>query len=257
MRYQTVSLTGALRTRTANGIHAEHRVPFAAAPAPRDSSSPASFATVGVWKKLTPELHTPLYRKIGACPPPPEYEYILRTAVHSRCRMAPKTKEKQPSRSKPESAAPLQVNWPPLRPLVPSLDLYIDPILPNQIFLIRNFFTSSLCKNYVSFLSSLPLTTTPSRPKSKDEAVRVNDRFQIQDAEFAERLWSQTALRDLVSECRGLNDGEEDDLSGLQRQTWGGMPLGLNPNIRIYRYSPGQFFAQHCMFLFFMLVRGE
>ncbi|KAL1995089.1 hypothetical protein VTN49DRAFT_1276 [Thermomyces lanuginosus] len=159
--------------------------------------------------------------------------------------MAPKTKEKQPSRSKPESAAPLQVNWPPLRPLVPSLDLYIDPILPNQIFLIRNFFTSSLCKNYVSFLSSLPLTTTPSRPKSKDEAVRVNDRFQIQDAEFAERLWSQTALRDLVSECRGLNDGEEDDLSGLQRQTWGGMPLGLNPNIRIYRYSPGQFFAQH------------
>jgi len=27
---------------------------------------------------------------------------------------------------------------------------------------------------------------------------------------------------------------------------WGGEVLGLNPNIRIYRYSKGQFFDQHC-----------
>jgi len=28
----------------------------------------------------------------------------------------------------------------------------------------------------------------------------------------------------------------------------GGEVVGLNPNIRIYRYSPGQFFDAHCKF---------
>lgn len=26
----------------------------------------------------------------------------------------------------------------------------------------------------------------------------------------------------------------------------GGQVIGLNPNIRIYRYTPGQFFDAHC-----------
>jgi hypothetical protein len=62
---------------------------------------------------------------------------------------------------------------------------------------ITNFWTATLCKNYVSFLSSLPLTTTPGKPK-KGDAVRVNDRFQVDDPAFAERLWSGTALKNLV-----------------------------------------------------------
>jgi hypothetical protein len=33
----------------------------------------------------------------------------------------------------------------------------------------------------------------------KDEALRVNDRFQIDDARFAEMLWSTTALKELVT----------------------------------------------------------
>jgi hypothetical protein len=27
---------------------------------------------------------------------------------------------------------------------------------------------------------------------------------------------------------------------------WGGEVIGLNPNIRVYRYKKGQFFDQHC-----------
>ncbi|KAJ9285600.1 hypothetical protein DTO021C3_6854 [Paecilomyces variotii] len=137
---------------------------------------------------------------------------------------------------KKEEPAP---NWPPLRPLVPASDLYLESLVEDQIYIIRNFFTSTLCKNYVSFLASLPLITTPSRPK-KGEAVRVNDRFQIDDARFAEMLWSSTALKDLVE-----GSLDSDATQAMLRQTWGGNPLGLNPNIRIYRYSPGQFFAQH------------
>lgn len=133
-------------------------------------------------------------------------------------------------------------NWPDLKPLVPASDLHLETLLDDQILIIRNLFTATLCKTYVSFLSTLPLVTTPGRPK-KDEAVRVNDRFQVHDSAFAERLWSCTALKGLV-----LGEGGGDGAGGL---SWGGEVLGLNPNIRIYRYGPGQFFDKHCKCFFF------
>lgn len=161
---------------------------------------------------------------------------------------APK-KKSTPITTKPEPTPP---NWPPLRPLVPSTDLYIEPLLTDQIYIIRNFFTGSLCKSYVSFLTSpssaVDLITTPLKPKSRDHAVRVNDRFQVQDASFAEMLWGMTCLKDVVCERRGVeaeNDGDNKE-EAKNARIWGGTPLGLNPNIRIYRYTPGQFFAQHC-----------
>ncbi|KOS39626.1 hypothetical protein ACN38_g9545 [Penicillium nordicum] len=162
--------------------------------------------------------------------------------------MAPKFKKPDP-KPQPKTTTP---NWPPLRPLLPAADLTLTPLLTDQIYLIHNFLPGTLCKTYASFLASLPLTTTPGTPK-KDEALRVNDRFQIDDARFAEMLWSTTALKELVTtrfeedESGYDQNTEEDDnaLAERARQLWGGEPLGLNPNIRIYRYSAGQFFGQH------------
>ncbi|KAH4029320.1 hypothetical protein HBH70_238460 [Parastagonospora nodorum] len=121
-------------------------------------------------------------------------------------------------------------DWPALTPLIPEIDLTLEDVMPGQIVTIPNFWTATLCKAYVSFLSSLPLTTTPGKPK-KGDAVRVNDRFQVDDPAFAERLWSQTSLKSLVE--------------AQPKELWGGDVVGLNPNIRIYRYSKGQFFDQH------------
>jgi len=116
-----------------------------------------------------------------------------------------------------------------LHPLVPACDLSLDVVLEDQIILIRNLFTGTLCRQYVNFLATLPLTTTPGQPK-KGEALRVNDRFQVDDPGFAEKLWNATSLKDLVT-------GSE--------MNWGGEICGLNPRIRIYRYGKGQFFDQH------------
>lgn len=168
--------------------------------------------------------------------------------------MAPKFKKPDP-KPQPKTTTP---NWPPLRPLLPAADLTLTPLLTDQIYLIRNFLSGTLCKTYASFLASLPLTTTPGAPK-KDEALRVNDRFQIDDARFAEMLWNTTALKELVTtrfeeDEYGYDQDAEDDsaLAERARQLWGGDPLGLNPNIRIYRYSAGQFFGQHCKKLFIL-----
>ncbi|KAJ5259266.1 hypothetical protein N7478_012247 [Penicillium angulare] len=169
----------------------------------------------------------------------------------------PKAKKSDQKPQKTSTAAPSgppEPNWPPLRPLLPAEDLALEALVPDQIYLIRNFLPGSLCKSYASFLASLPLTTTPGKPK-KDEAVRVNDRFQVQDARFAETLWSGTAMKELATTRFGEHDDDAytsdgEPLSSKEREVkaqkvWGGEPLGLNPNIRIYRYSAGQFFAQH------------
>lgn len=134
-------------------------------------------------------------------------------------------------------------NWPPFTPLIPASDLSLQELLPGQIVTIPNFWPATLCKNYVSFLSALPLTTTPGKPK-KGDAVRVNDRYQIDDPAFAARLWNETALKGLVTGT--LEDGGLGLTDGQREELWGGEIIGLNPNIRIYRYSKGQFFDQHC-----------
>ncbi|KAK3388994.1 hypothetical protein B0T20DRAFT_447466 [Sordaria brevicollis] len=121
--------------------------------------------------------------------------------------------------------------WPPFKPSLPITDLTFDTLVDDKVVVLRNFFPKSLCKDYVSFLSTLPLITTPGKPK-RGMAVRVNDRFQIDDQKFADRLWYETGLKEAV-------------LEGGLEHLWGGEVIGLNPNIRIYRYTKGQFFDAH------------
>jgi len=158
------------------------------------------------------------------------------TLFISGANMPPRSKSTKQAKQVPKTTTIQQQqpapNWPPLTPVLPADSLTLETLLPNQILTISNLWTSTLCAKYVAFLRSLPLVTTPGVPKRGD-AVRVNDRFQIDDAGFAQRLWSETGLSEIV---QGVEDAK----------LWGGEVLGLNPNIRIYRYSKGQFFDQHC-----------
>ncbi len=52
------------------------------------------------------------------------------------------------------------------------------------------------------------MTTTPGKPK-KGDALRFNDRFQVIDDQFANRLWEETGLRELV--CSGNAGGDVGD----------------------------------------------
>ncbi|TWU77038.1 hypothetical protein ED733_007778 [Metarhizium rileyi] len=131
------------------------------------------------------------------------------------------------------SVAPSHPDWPQFKPPLPVVDL-ISELHPatSKIATITSFFPKSLCREYVTFLKTLPLQTTPGRPK-RGEAVRVNDRFQTDDLVFADRLWKATGLKQALTENEHVRD------------LWGGEPVGLNPNIRVYRYSKGQYFDCH------------
>jgi hypothetical protein len=154
-------------------------------------------------------------------------------SLKSNPSMAPRAKQKavQSKTDGVQASKSVPPNWPPLSPVVPAEHLSVETVLVGQILVIRNLFTSNLCKNYTSFLSSLHLTTTPGKPK-RGEATRVNDRFQVDDPVFARALWEQSGLQFLVN-------------SFEDQAVFGGKVLGLNPNIRVYRYRPGQFFDKH------------
>ncbi|KAI0455751.1 hypothetical protein F5B21DRAFT_180795 [Xylaria acuta] len=133
-----------------------------------------------------------------------------------------------------EDAHTTAMSWPPFRPSLPVTQLAFDapiPALGDQVVLLRSFWPKSLCREYLLFLAGLPLTTTPGRPK-RGEATRVNDRFQTNDARFSQRLWLETGLKDAV-------------LEPSVKHLWGGEVVGLNPNVRVYRYSENQFFDCH------------
>lgn len=68
------------------------------------------------------------------------------------------------------------------------------------------------------------------QPSPKPQAFRDNDRVSVQDEAFAQHLWQASGLQRIFSNMQ-LPDGAH--------------PIGLNPNIRIYRYSTGQRFGKH------------
>ncbi|KAH8677080.1 hypothetical protein BGZ61DRAFT_360453 [Ilyonectria robusta] len=124
-------------------------------------------------------------------------------------------------------------SWPAFKPPLPVVNLTLNPHpLTSKVVLVPSFFPRSLCRDYVSFLKTLPLHTTPGRPK-RGEAVRVNDRFQVDSPDFAIRLWEETGLKEALLE------------GGDAQGRWGGELVGLSPNIRVYRYSQGQYFDCH------------
>lgn len=67
----------------------------------------------------------------------------------------------------------------------------------------------------MAFLKGLPLVTTPGVPK-KGDAVRVNDRFQVMDEGFANRLWLETGLKELIWGAE--EDTEEDQQDGMSKE---------------------------------------
>ncbi len=100
-------------------------------------------------------------------------------------------------------------------------------VVPSQIYLIENLFSPSLCKDLLNKFNDLSMVTTPLI-KSKDYAPRVNDRVLMTDNKATDTLWRilKPALEEVDEDC-------------FIRAS------GLNPNLRIYRYTKGHYFGKH------------
>ncbi|ORY07592.1 hypothetical protein K493DRAFT_310135 [Basidiobolus meristosporus CBS 931.73] len=108
--------------------------------------------------------------------------------------------------------------------------LKLEELMSSQIYVIDHFFTEKECREIIAF-SEETLKFEPAVkgliPK-KGEAFRDNDRFSIKDASFAQYLWD-SGIKEL---CQSWTVGAKT-------------AVGLNDNIRLYKYHPGQKFDPH------------
>lgn len=96
---------------------------------------------------------------------------------------------------------------------------------------MQDFFTAAESKAFIQAADSMGFVRQGSLGPAKGEAYRDNDRISVQDPILAEKIWKS---------------GLDKLFNGIEVQ--GRVAVGLNPNIRFYRYSAvfGQFFCFIC-----------
>ncbi|KAI0957416.1 hypothetical protein AcW1_005815 [Taiwanofungus camphoratus] len=116
----------------------------------------------------------------------------------------------------------------------PKSTLNCHALLDDQILLVNGFLDSEECRALVKFVDDQSLELIP--PKKKGEAVRVNYRVSLTSADIAKQLFNL------------LTPHLPPFPYPLSRRTSGTStrPVhSFNPNIRLYKYTPGQHFGPH------------
>lgn len=113
-----------------------------------------------------------------------------------------------------------------------------EVVMEGQIITIPNFLTSDLCNELIaSFEKNLKMETTPLI-KSKDYAVRVNDRALVNDIPASLSLWSY-----LKKVLLRIPQYDDELMESVFKEFV--HACGLNPQLRMYRYRKGHHFGKH------------
>ncbi|OVA00147.1 Oxoglutarate/iron-dependent dioxygenase [Macleaya cordata] len=118
-----------------------------------------------------------------------------------------------------------KAKWPKIKP---KRDLQINRLKDTHLFTVPNFFTSLESQAFVKAAELMGFVHQGSLGPTKGEAYRDNDRISVNDPVLAETIWES-----------GLNNFFSDI------KIRGRVAIGLNPNIRFYRYKVGQRFGRH------------
>ncbi|XXG77772.1 hypothetical protein AAC387_Pa08g1863 [Persea americana] len=115
--------------------------------------------------------------------------------------------------------------WPSIQP---KPHLQITPLKDTNLFRVQNFFTSAESKAFIEAAESTGFVHQGSLGPTKGQAFRDNDRISLNDPTLAETIW-ESGLKRLFADIK----------------IRGKVAVGLNPNIRFYRYKVGQRFGRH------------
>ncbi|CAA3030244.1 uncharacterized protein LOC111397066 [Olea europaea subsp. europaea] len=116
-------------------------------------------------------------------------------------------------------------DWPYIKP---KYNLQINRLKDNDLFTIPNFLTPVESKAFIKVAEEIGFLHQGSLGPTKGEAYRDNDRIAVQDPVLADAIWN-SGLKNLFSDIK----------------IRGKVAVGLNPNIRCYRYTAGQRFGRH------------
>ncbi|KAE9464929.1 hypothetical protein C3L33_03160, partial [Rhododendron williamsianum] len=124
-----------------------------------------------------------------------------------------------------EDGKKTKMEWPPIKP---KSNLRITRLKDTDLFTVQDFFTSVESKAFVKAAESLGFAHQGSLGPTKGEAYRDNDRVSVNDPVLANTIW-ESGLNKLFCDFK----------------IRGKVAVGLNPNIRLYRYKVGQRFGRH------------
>ncbi|XP_022140818.1 uncharacterized protein LOC111011396 [Momordica charantia] len=116
-------------------------------------------------------------------------------------------------------------NWPAIKP---KQNLQIVRLKENDLFTVPSFLTSVESKGFITIAESMGFVHQGSLGPTKGEAFRDNDRISVNDPDLADTIW-RSGLDKLFADIK----------------IRGKVAVGLNPNIRFYRYNVGQRFGRH------------
>ncbi|EPS68878.1 hypothetical protein M569_05890, partial [Genlisea aurea] len=118
-----------------------------------------------------------------------------------------------------------EMEWPSLKP---KSHLQINRMKDDDLFTIPSYFTVSESKAFIAAAESIGFVHQGSLGPAKGEAFRDNDRISVNDPVLCRNIWEA---------------GLDQAFSGFKIS--GKVAVGLNPNIRFYRYTSGQQFGCH------------
>ncbi|CAN0891617.1 hypothetical protein LINGRAHAP2_LOCUS17097, partial [Linum grandiflorum] len=123
-----------------------------------------------------------------------------------------------------KQAPPISI-WPAIKP---KKNLQVTRLKDTDLFTVSEFFTSSESKAFIEIAESKGFVHQGSLGPTKGEAYRDNDRISVDDPALASSIW-ESGLSRLFADIK----------------IRGKVAVGLNPNIRFYRYKAGQRFGRH------------
>ncbi|ODQ67543.1 hypothetical protein NADFUDRAFT_22365 [Nadsonia fulvescens var. elongata DSM 6958] len=160
-----------------------------------------------------------------------------------------------------KTASPTYV-WPatfcqskPRAPQFGQVQSYAD----KQVYVVDSFLNDRVCNDLINWFTAkergqptatpVVLETTPLL-KSKDYAARVNDRAAMLDHIASRHLWSllkpllETPKSDYETYYDNADEVENEDEEESFPHEFKEC-IGLNPQLRVYRYIKGHFFKGH------------
>lgn len=120
--------------------------------------------------------------------------------------------------------------------------LKVQEFHPGRVWVIPNFFSEKECQNWVDFCESSGGFEYTAHPADQFIAHRECFRMQQHDAEeLASRIFQRLkGGKPSSNGCLKSIQQESVDLYHPDR-----VPIGCNPNLRVYKYTKGHSFGKH------------
>jgi hypothetical protein len=122
--------------------------------------------------------------------------------------------------------------------------LHLEDLIPNAVFVARNALSSKECEDWINYAENNSGWDVVAHPATKWIAHRECSRIQKNDWTMAHRLF--TRIQQIVidaSKQLDIFDKSSRINSSYENKSY--QPVTCNPNLRLYKYTKGQWFGRH------------